>query len=80
MSASSWNARPCRVNGRDYPSLFAAAIDFEVDYSWLFLKLKKAAEPRVVIRGNIFEVLSDADSEKGVSSAPPRRRRRSSPA
>jgi hypothetical protein len=35
------NSRPCYINGRKYRSLFSAAIDCELNYSWLIMKLKK---------------------------------------
>lgn len=49
-----WNAKPCVVDGRQYESIFAAAIDFEIDYSWLFLKLKKSGGAPVSICGHII--------------------------
>ncbi|MBD5437692.1 MAG: hypothetical protein HDR37_03835 [Treponema sp.] len=52
----SWNAVACYVDGRKYDSLFAAAIDYEIDYSWLVLKLKKSGGSSVKIRGHVIEL------------------------
>lgn len=53
---NTWNSIPCTVDGRLYKSLFAAAIDNEIDYSWLFLKLKKSGGKPVTICGHRIEL------------------------
>lgn len=34
-------SQECVIEGREYPSLFALAIDFELNYGWLCTKLKE---------------------------------------
>ena len=48
----TWNSTAVYVDGRKYSSIFSAAIDFEIDYSWLFLKLKRSGGAPVSIRGH----------------------------
>ena len=46
------NAHAVFVDGRKYESLFAAAIDFELNYGWLFTKLKNNDFAPVTISGH----------------------------
>lgn len=54
MAKKTWNATACTVDGRLYESIFAAAIDYELDYSWLFMKLKKSGGEPVRIHGHVI--------------------------
>lgn len=49
---TSWNSIPCFCDGIKYKSLFALSIDFEINYSWLFWKLKKTNGAPVTISGH----------------------------
>lgn len=64
---NTWNSVPCYVDGRLYESLFAAAIDNEIDYSWLFLKLKKSGGTPITIRGHRIE-LREKNATPGAQS------------
>lgn len=64
----AWNAKPCVVDGRRYESIFAAAIDFELDYSWLFLKLKKSGGKTVSVCGHEISLLQENVNKKKLSN------------
>ena len=63
MNKKAWNSTACTVDGRQYESIFAAAIDFELDYSWLFLKLKKSGGKPVRIHGHTIALLPESGKE-----------------
>jgi len=45
----------CYIDDREYPSLFALAIDFELNYGWLFVKLKREGGS-CVIKGHLISL------------------------
>lgn len=49
---SSHNAISCYVDGRRYNSLYAAAIDFEIDFKWIYIKLSRNNNEPVTISGH----------------------------
>lgn len=60
----SWNKKSCVVDNRFYKSMFSAAIDFELNYSWLVLKLKKSGGAPVVISGHTIALSDQKSKEK----------------
>lgn len=59
---SSHNAIPCYVDGRLYPSLNSMAVDMELDFSWLYLKLKKNDFAPITISNHLIIIKSWLDS------------------
>lgn len=73
MSAKAWNAAACYVDGRKYESIFSAAVDFEIDYSWLFVKLKKSGGAPVSIRGHTIALANwiEKKQKENIPNVPP---------
>lgn len=55
-------SRECYIDGREYPSLFALAIDFEVNYGWLWTKLLREGGS-CVIKGHLISVKDRSEAE-----------------
>lgn len=53
-----WNSKKAFIDGREYPSLFSLAIDFEMTYKWILLKLKKNNFAPVTISGHTIVLAS----------------------
>lgn len=48
----SWNSRAVYVDGKEFPSLFAACIDFEIAYPNAHLKIKQGGGSPCFISGH----------------------------
>ena len=58
-------SQACYIDGREFPSLFALAIDFELNYGWLFCKLKKEGGSCVIKNHLISLKENKTDEQKG---------------
>lgn len=61
-SRSSHNPIPCFADGHFYPSLNSMSVDMELDFSWLYLKLKKNNFEPVTISNHLIVLKSWLDN------------------